>query len=311
MIHEPTHPASGLPINRRSFFQSVGGGIRGAALAYLFSRDFFGGSGVFGHEAGGVGTPAMPDLKRKAPHFEPKARAVIHLFMNGGPSQMDLFDPKEELNRHHGQAYFNKIAGEVESPASAGALMRSPFQFKQHGKSGTWVSEIMPHLARQVDDIALIRSMHTTILTHEPAIYKIQSGRMLPGYPSLGSWVAYGLGSENQSLPSYVVFDDPLGLPVNGVENWQSGFLPPVYQGMRFRASGSPLLNLKPEVTQPQDIVDLERELLARLDRVHARNRPGNPSLEARISSYQLAARMQLEKITSVFETKIVRGILA
>ncbi len=297
MIHpnQSSPLSSGPPINRRSFFQSVGGGIRGAALAYLFSRDYFGGAGTFGHEAAGAANPAVPNLKPKPPHFEPKAKAVIHLFMNGGPSQMDLFDPKEELTRHHGKAYFNKIAGEVETPTAAGALMRSPFAFKQHGKAGTWVSELMPHLAKHVDDIALIRSMHTTILTHEPAIYKIQSGRMLPGYPSLGSWVVYGLGSENQSLPSYVVLDDPLGLPVNGVENWQAGFLPPVYQGMRFRATGSPLLNLKPEVTQPQDIVELERDLLARLDRAHAKNRPGNPALEARISSYQLAARMQLE----------------
>jgi hypothetical protein len=284
-------PVSGPRINRRSFFQSVGGGLHGAALTYLFQRDLFGDSDLPGHGGG----PATPNLKPKTRHHEPKARSVIHLFMNGGPSQMDLFDPKEALNRHHGQAYFNKIAGEVESPGSAGALMRSPFKFQQHGQSGTWVSELMPHLARQVDDIALIRSMHTTILTHEPAIYKIQTGRMLPGYPSLGSWVVYGLGSENQSLPAYVVLDDPLGLPVNGVENWQSGFLPPVYQGMRFRASGSPLLNLQPEAAQPPDIVELERELLARLDRSHARARPDNPSLEARISAYQLAARMQLE----------------
>ncbi len=289
---KPVTAVRSASIHRRHFFQSVGSGIYGGALAYLFNRDLFGGSGVLAHE---TGSPLSYDLKPKTPHFEPKARAVIHLFMNGGPSQMDLFDPKEELTRHHGKAYFNKIAGEVESPGSAGALMRSPFKFNQHGQSGTWVSEIMPHVAKHVDEIALIRSMHSTILTHEPAIYKIQSGRMLPGYPSLGSWVVYGLGNENQSLPAYVVLDDPLGLPVNGVENWQSAFLPPVYQGMRFRATGSPLLNLKPETPQPDDIVALERDLLSRLDRIHARQRTGHPPLEARMSNYQLAARMQLE----------------
>ncbi len=290
--YQPASQGTGASISRRHFFQSVGGGIYGGALTCLFERDLIGGSGVPAHEPP---APALYDLTPKTPHFTPKARAVIHLFMNGGPSQMDLFDPKEELTRHHGKSYFNKIAGEVESPGSAGALMRSPFQFKRHGKSGAWVSEIMPHVAKHMDEIALIRSMHSTILTHEPAIYKIQSGRMLPGYPSLGSWVVYGLGNENQSLPAYVVLDDPLGLPVNGVENWQSAFLPPVYQGMRFRATGSPLLNLKPDSAQPEDILALERDLLRRLDEIHLRKRPGHPSLEARMSTYQLAGRMQLE----------------
>jgi hypothetical protein len=215
--------------------------------------------------------------------------------MNGGPSQMDLFDPKKELDKHHGEPYFDKIAGEVETPAQAGALMRSPFKFQQHGQSGMWVSETLPHLAQHVDDIALIRSMHTTSLTHEPALYKIQGGRLLPGYPSLGSWAAYGLGAENQNLPAYIVLDDPLRLPTNGVENWQSGFLPPVYQGTRFRSKGSPVLNLKPEVEEPPEIIQLERDLLARLNRIHRRKRPGQPDLDARISSYELAARMQLE----------------
>jgi hypothetical protein len=154
---------------------------------------------------------------------------------------------------------------------------------------------MLPHLTQHVDDIALIRSMHTTSLTHEPALYKIQSGRLLPGHPSLGSWGAYGLGTENQNLPAYVVLDDPLGLPTNGIANWQSGFLPPVYQGTRFRSKGSPVLNLKPEVEEPPEIVKLERDLLTRLNRIHRRKRPGQPDLDARISSYELAARMQLE----------------
>lgn len=284
-------------INRRHFFQSVGRGVYGAALTYLFNRDLFGGSGLLADAAvtgGAASARPVYDLRPKTPHFEPKAKAVIHLFMNGGPSQMDLFDPKEELDKNHGKSYFQKIAGEVESPTAAGALMRSPFKFKQYGQSGAWVSELLPYLARHVDDIALIRSMHTTILTHEPAIYKIHSGRMLPGYAGLGSWVVYGLGTENQSLPAYVVLDDPLGLPVNGVENWQAGFLPPVYQGIRFRSTGSPVLNLKPEVEEPSEIVKLERDLLSRLDRIHLRQRPGNPALEARISTYELAGRMQL-----------------
>jgi hypothetical protein len=152
----------------------------------------------------------------------------------------------------------------------------------------------MPHLARRVDDIALVRSMYTTNLTHEPAIYLIQSGKMGPGRPSLGSWVVYGLGSENENLPAYVVLDDPLGLPINGVENWQAGFLPPLFQGTRFRPTGSPVLNLRPEVPRPEEVVRAERDLLARLDRAHKRQRPHQPDLDARIAGYELAARMQL-----------------
>src|SRR5205823_170559 len=200
---------------------------------------------------------------------EPKARAVIHLYMNGGPSQMDLFDPKPMLDKLHGTQHFTKIAGEIENLKDAGSIMRSPYKFAQHGQSGMWVSDVMPHLAKQVDEIALVRSLFTTNLTHEPAIYLIQSGKMGPGRPSLGSWAVYGLGSENQNLPAYVVLDDPLGLPINGVENWQAGFLPPVFQGTRFRSKGSPVLNLRPDVERTPEVVRTERDLLTRLDHMH------------------------------------------
>ncbi|HVA49720.1 MAG TPA: DUF1501 domain-containing protein [Pirellulales bacterium] len=278
-----------LSLNRRDLFQRVSGGIFGAALAYLAGEEAGGGRLM----AADIEAPHA-DLKPRPPNFEPKARSVIHLFMNGGPSQMDLFDPKPALDQHHGEAYFNKIAGEVENPASAGALMRSPFKFARHGQCGMWVSDALPQLAGQVDDIALIRSMYTTNLTHEPAIYLIQNGKMSPGRPTLGSWVVYGLGSECQDLPAYVVLDDPLGLPINGVENWQAGFLPPVFQGTRFRSTGSPLLNLRPEVDRPAGVVETERVLRDRLDRMHLSERPGQPIIEARIASYELAARMQL-----------------
>jgi hypothetical protein len=272
------------PLSRRAFFGRVAGGIHGAALAYLLGRD-----GTL-RASDAVHT----DLKPRRPHFEGKAKSIIHLFMNGGPSQMDLFDPKPELDKHHGQAYFDKIAGEVEFIKDAGALMRSPFKFARHGQSGAWVSEVMPHFARVVDDVAFIRSMYTTNLTHEPAIYIMQSGKMGPGRPAWGSWVVYGLGSENQNLPAYVVLDDPLGLPINGVENWQAGFLPPQFQGTRFRSTGSPVLNLKPESARPAEVEKAERELLGKLDQLHKKERPGQPALDARIASYELAARMQL-----------------
>jgi hypothetical protein len=279
-------------MSRRGFFQHVSSGIYGAALAYLMGRDLQIGTGLRAAEDAGK---QMLDLKPRPPHFAPKAKSVIHLFMNGGPSQMDLFDPKPMLEKHHGDPYFSKIAGEVENPRSAGALMRSSFKFAKRGQCDMWISDAMPHLARQVDDIALIRSMHTTNLTHEPAVYLIQSGKMAPGKPTLGSWVVYGLGSENQNLPAYVVLDDPLGLPVNGTENWQAGFLPPMFQGTRFRSTGSPILNLKSDVGRPAEIVAMERDLLGRLDQIHKKGRPGQPNLDARIASYELAGRMQLE----------------
>jgi hypothetical protein len=214
--------------------------------------------------------------------------------MNGGPSQMDLFDPKEELERHHGESYFDKIAGEVENPQAAGSLMRGLFKFAQHGQCGMWVSDALPHLAKCVDDLTLMRGMYTTNLTHEPALYKIHSGQELNGHPSLGAWVTYGLGSENQNLPAYVVLDDPRGLPINKTQNWQAGYLPPLYQGTRFRSTGSPVLNLKRDFDEPDEITQLERDLIARLDRAHKQQRPHQPQLDARIASYELAARMQL-----------------
>jgi Protein of unknown function (DUF1501) len=277
------------PMTRRGLFQQVGTALYSAALVHLFGRDL---------QAGAAGSPSggrvVFDTQPRAPHHEPRARSVIHLFMNGGPSQMDLFDPKPELTRRHGEEYFDQLAGEVEFPDAAGALMRSPFRFARHGECGTWVSDALPHLAGEVDRIALIRSLYSTNLTHEPALYLMHSGSEFTGRPTLGAWVTYGLGSENQNLPAYVVLDDPLGLPVNGIDNWQAGSLPPVYQGTRFRATGSPVLNLKPDFDEPAPITGLERELIARLDRIHRNRRPGRPQLDARIASYELAARMQL-----------------
>ena len=156
--------------SRRSFLQSMSGGIGAAALLHLLGRDLPGAASSA--TAAKAENPPI-DLRPRRPHFESKAKSVIHLFMNGGPSQMDLFDPKPMLDKHHGESYFDKIAAEVEGPKDAGAIMRSPFKFSQHGQSGAWVSDVMPHLAGMVDDVAFIRSMYTTNLTHEPALYLI------------------------------------------------------------------------------------------------------------------------------------------
>jgi len=274
--------------SRRGFFHSVRDGLHGAALGTLLRRDLFG--------AAAEPAPRVFDLKPKPPHFEPKAKAVIQCFMNGGPSHLDLFDPKPVLEKRAGESYLpHKLAADLSDTSAVGGLWPSPFAFKQHGRSGLWVSSVMPHLATQVDEIAVIRSMYTKHPNHEPALFMIHSGRTLPGRPGMGAWVVYGLGSENQNLPAYVVLDDPLGLPNNATQGWQSGFLPPVYQGTRLRSVGSPLLNLKPQTEESPKVVELIRDLITRMDLIHKKEHPGHLQLDARLASYELAARLQLE----------------
>ena len=202
--------------SRRDFFGRVGDGLFGGTLAYLLGNDLFG-----TNLALAASTPRVADLKPRPAHFEPKAKSVIQLFMNGGPSQVDLFDPKPALEKYRGQSHSREIANNIENNEDAGGLMPSPFKFVKSGQSGTEIANVMPHLAKQVDDIALIRSMFTTHFTHEPALFIMQTGRMLSGRPSMGAWVVYKLGSENQNLPGYVVLDDPKGLPINAIQNWQ------------------------------------------------------------------------------------------
>ena len=286
-------PGSHALIGRRELLGRFGDGLYASALAWLLGQDAARNARAE-TLANEPGHGAVADLRPRSPHFAPRARSVIQLFMQGGPSQVDLLDPKPVLDQHHGEPYFDKLAADLTGPEQAGALLRSPFKFSQHGQSGMWMSEVMPHLATMADELAVIRSMHTTHPNHEPAILKYQSGQMLPGHPTLGSWVVYGLGSESQNLPAFVVFcDSPL--PVNGVQNWQAGYLPPVYQGTRFRTQGAPLLNLQSESATPDAVIRVKRDLLAQMDRMHQQERPLQPRLDARVASYELAARMQLD----------------
>lgn len=270
---------------RRSFFNSLADAFCGAALAQLFLQD-----AVVASEG-----PGRFDLTAKAPHHTPTANSVIHLFMNGGPSQMDLFDPKPALEKYAGQPFRGNVEalGNVES-SQIGAVMPTPYKFARHGQSGMWMSDALPHTAGVVDELCMLNSLWTDHPNHDNALYKIHSGQLFMGHPSLGSWVVYGLGSECEDLPAYVVLDDPLGLPKNDVRNWTSGYLPPIYQGTRFRTVGAPVLNLTPEYEQPSEISQAARDLLDRLDRRHRSQRPGYLELDARIESYALGARMQL-----------------
>ena len=274
-------------MKRRDFFQRTSDGIFGAALAHLFTNDLFGG------EATG---PAAPfNLHEKYGHHPAKAKSVIQLFMNGGPSQMDLFDPKPVLNRYDGQPFpLNNEELGNSGTGKIGVVMGGQYPMAQHGQSGMWMADCLPHTAKMADDICLINSMWTDHPNHDNALYKIHSGRLFMGYPTLGAWTTYGLGSENQNLPAYVVLNDPLGMPKNGTRNWSSGFLSPTFQGTPFRPTGSPVLNLKPQYEEPSAVTESARSLLSRLDEIHRKERPHNPELDARIESYGLAARMQL-----------------
>ncbi|MBM3793185.1 MAG: DUF1501 domain-containing protein [Acidobacteria bacterium] len=268
--------------SRRDVFARIANGLHGAALTALLSRDLF-----------AAETARTFDLAPKKPHFEPKAKSVIQFFMNGGPSQVDLFDPKPALLRNAGQKV-RDVNTDVSDPRAAGGLLPSPFQFKKHGQCGMDISDALPHLSTVVDDVAFIRSMYGEHSNHEPALFLMQSGRIVPARPTMGAWVAYGLGTENQNLPAYVVLDDPKGLPINGISNWQSAYLPPVYQGTRFRTEGPPVLNLQPREELSTPLIEAQRKLLRQLDEIHRVERPHQPDLDGRIASYELAARMQL-----------------
>jgi len=294
------NPNSPLLRSRRDFFARTCDGVFGAALTQLLCQDFFAGTQALASQAGSdADTHAAfdppSDLKPRLGHHPAKAKSVIQLFMNGGPSQMDLFDPKPELDRLDGKPYPGNIEDLGNSnPADIGVMMGGQYKFARHGQSGMWMSDVLPHTAKMADDICLINSMWTDHPNHDNALYKIHSGRLFMGYPTLGSWTVYGLGSENQNLPAYVVLNDALGLPKNGTRNWTNGFLPPTFQGTRFRPTGSPILNLKPQYEQPSAVTESAKDLLNQLDDIHRTQRPHQPELDARIESYGLASRMQL-----------------
>ncbi|MDC0144951.1 DUF1501 domain-containing protein, partial [Verrucomicrobia bacterium] len=205
--------------------------------------------------------------------------------------------PKPALEKLHGKdapEEFTKVAPAGRS--MKGQIMRSHWKFAQYGQGGTWVSELLPETAKEMDHIAVIRSMFNVHENHEPACYKWQSGETFPGHPTMGSWITYGLGSVNQNLPAYVVLADPQNrLPVNGVENWMSGYLPPLFQGTSIKSEGTPMLHLKPDFKEPAGVSAAKHNLLNALDQIHKAERPNQHVLDSRIANYQMAARMQVQ----------------
>src|ERR1043166_872975 len=275
--------------SRREFLFESGGGISGLALAWLLDQD-----GLLASDdsaCSNAPAAAKPMAPRK-PHFPPRAKSVISLFMSGGVSHVDTFDPKPALARYAGQPLTGK-GDIVVRQGNPGPLMPSPFTFRQFGQSGIEVSEIFPHIASHVDEIALIRSMYSMSNDHVQAVYALQSGVIRMGYPCLGSWVTYGLGSENENLPGFVVIYDARGGPLGGPSDWSQGFMPAAYQGTVFKASGTPIIDLKPPAGVAPEQERARLDLLMKLNERDAQKYPGNTELTARISSYELAYRMQ------------------
>ena len=268
--------------SRRDAISRMGCGLGGLALGALL--------GDIDHIASGADAYSY-SLQLKTPHHQPQARAVIQLFMHGGPSQVDLLDPKPELTRFSGQAPPAEVADDENRTTY---LLGSPFRFSRHGESGLEFSEVLPKIAQHADDIAVIRSMFTEHRNHEQAIWMANTGLITSGRPNIGSWVAYGLGAENQNLPAYVALPDPTGLPVDGARNWSNGWLPPVYQGTAIRSEGMPVLHLQPKNARTTVIDQGRMELLRKLNAQHQQTRLGELELDARIASFELAARMQL-----------------
>ena len=270
---------------RRHFFHDCGIGLGGMALGSLLARD-------------GLAAPSVNPLAPRKPHFDPKAKAVIFLFMAGGPSQFELFEPKPELQKLHGQpipdsflkgkrfAFMDTFSKEKPK------LLGTKRKFARHGKSGTWVSECLPHFAGIVDDVTMVRTVATNVFNHGPAKVFFNTGSPQFGRPSIGAWVTYGIGSASTDLPGFVVLQSGPRGPRGGVLNWGSGFLPTTFQGVPFRSGGDPIINLSSpagvSASRQREVIDAIKDLNA--ERLEA---TGDPEIATRIASYEMAYRMQ------------------
>ena len=274
---------------RREFLTKNAMGVGGIALACLLQEE-----NLLARPANVTVGPRSFDMKPKQPHFAPQANAMISMFMHGGPAHMDLMDPKPELTKYDGTEYAGDVKFSFVNRATK-TLMGSHWKFQPHGQCGTEISELLPHLSNIVDDVCIVRLMHTGFNGHEVSIRYWHSG--IPatlGRPTLGSWITYGLGSESQDLPAYMVMTDPGGNPVDGVNNWTNGWMPPLYQGTVLRPKEPRILNLQPPAHLKGQLQQQNLALLDRLNRDHLERHPGESDLEARIASYELAARMQV-----------------
>lgn len=280
------HPYShSLPATRRDFLRRSGMGLGTLGLASILAE----GATQPVRAAAGV-NPMAP----KSPQFPGKAKAVIHIFLNGGPSQVDTFDPKPALDRYHGKS----IPLDLRTERETGAAYRSPFKFQKYGESGIEVSELFSHVGEMIDDVCVIRSMHADVPNHEPSLMLMNTGSAQFVRPSVGSWVTYGLGSENQNLPGFIAMC-PSGYPIKGAENWQAGFLPGAYQATyidsRHREIERLIANIRNAAGLGRRQQRRQLDLLEQLNRRHQEARQQDADLEARLQSFELAYRMQME----------------
>ncbi|MEM6470566.1 MAG: DUF1501 domain-containing protein [Planctomycetota bacterium] len=269
---------------RREFLWQTGGGFGAAALASMLTND--------GFLNAAEQTRGVNPLSAKPPHFAPKAKSVIFLFMYGGPSHIDTFDYKPAMNGMDGKTVDVKTFGRG-GRKNNGRIVEPRWKFSQHGQCGKWVSTLFPNLAEHVDDIAFLHSMTADSPIHGSAMLMMNSGKILSGSPALGSWATYGLGSVNENLPGYVVMLDPKAGPISGAKNWSSGYMPATYAGTVFRSSGAPILNLK----RPEGMSDeVQRTLIDSIQSAnesHRESRSDFDDLSSRIASYELAYKMQ------------------
>ncbi|MFN3326995.1 MAG: DUF1501 domain-containing protein [Bryobacteraceae bacterium] len=271
--------------NRRRFLYRSLVGVGGVALMDLLNADL---------RAATAGNPLAP----KKPHHTPKAKACIFLTMLGGVSQMDTFDPKPALEKFDNTVMDwskEKLTDQVNLFAKPRLILRSPWKFQKYGQSGRDVSELFPHLAKHVDELALVKSIVTENGNHPAATFLMNTGLVLPGRPSVGSWVTYGLGSENNSLPGFVVLPDYRALPFSGSQQWGPGFLPASYQGTMMHWKGNPIADLRPATPLSERDQNEQMELLRSFNHAYLQNNFTNPELQGRIDAYELAYRMQTE----------------
>jgi len=288
----PTPPCS----SRRRLLSQAGGGFGAIALASLLHNDGFTQPARAAGQTEGQSKPnARNPLASKPTHFAPRAKRVIWLFMHGGPSHMDLFDYKPDLVRYAGKPVpesFGKVM--TRRNVAKNTLMGPVKPFKQRGQSGLWVSDFLPHIAQCADDLCVIKSCHGDSVNHPQSVYQMNTGSILMGRPSVGAWVAYGLGSENQNMPAFVVLPDPdPGGVKGGPPAWGSGYLPATYQGTLMRPGANPILNLKPQPKISGEQQKHALDLLRKLNADHLLQRDNDDELSARIASYELAFRMQ------------------
>ena len=273
---------AGLPLTRRELLGLSSLGFGQIALSHLLA-----------HTSEAASVPTYNDLRARKGHFPGRAKAVIQLVQNGGPSQMDLFDPKPMLAKYAGQPHPDGV--EIHQPGNTNTLLPTPFEFRKYGECGMDISEVLPHQAEIVDKLCFIRSMHTEHNNHSEGLNMLLTCKIFAGRPVMGAWISYALGTENQNLPAYVVLRDPKGYTVGGKQLWANGFLPALYQGVEFNMSGSPVHHLKPAEELPPGVQEQGLDYLARINQLHLDARPGETELESRIRNFELAARMQVE----------------